>query len=606
MAVGLWFAGLSREASAAGLSVLIPLDGAIAATVTAILSGAAYAFTPKKHAFSVALGCYLLLAVTAFLIINGTGHMSSPFIAVWMLVAVFGGLFGIYALGPLLLLAIGYGAYLFSLNLLSVSRLTMFGLAFGLPIVISHFIWHQRKFSDNEKEKAMDALAQELDQVANKSEIVINAIADGVIAIDQKGIIQLINPAAQNIIGWDRQDALALDYRSIFKILSDKSEPLNDTLDPVQSCLRENKSIMADDYFLQTNSGKKINASIHVSPLNSESTGAIIVFRDITQEKADEREQAEFVSTASHEMRTPVAAIEGYLGLALNPQTAQIDAKARTYLEKAHESAQHLGRLFQDLLDVSRAEDGRLKVQPTVIDSVGYIRDIVTTFQAKAKDKSVSLIYKPETTSSHTTRVTPQLYALADQDHFREIVGNLVENAIKYTKAGDVTVDVTGDNEHVTVSVQDTGIGIPAEDITHLFQKFYRVDNTDTREIGGTGLGLYLCRRLAEAMNGRVYVKSDYGNGSTFFLEVPRVSAEDAAKFVQSADNPAAQTFPLSTGTQPAAPPVTSPSTSTTPTPAVAPAVAPTTPAAAPAIAPAPAPVTVAASTDATPPVAAT
>lgn len=588
--MGLWFASLSKDASAAGLTVLIPFDGAIAATVTAIVSGAAYAFTPKKHGFIVALTCYMLLAITSFLVINGSGHMNSPFIAVWMLVAVFGGLFGIFALGPLLVLSVIYGLYLYSANLLTIPKLTMFSLAFGLPIVISFFIWHQRKFSDNEKEKAMDALAQELDQVANKSEIVINAIADGVIAIDEKGIIQLINPAAQSIIGWDRQDALALDYRSILKLMNDKSEPLPEILDPILTCLRESKAIKSEDFSIQTNSGKKVNVSIHVSPLDSSGKGAIIVFRDITQEIADEREQAEFVSTASHEMRTPVAAIEGYLGLALNPQTAQIDAKARTYLEKAHESAQHLGRLFQDLLDVSRAEDGRLKVQPTVVDSVSYIRDIITTFQNKAKDKGVSLVYKPDTNATHTTRVTPQLYTLADPDHFREVTSNLIENAIKYTKAGDVTVDVTGDDEHVTVSVQDTGIGIPAEDIKHLFQKFYRVDNSDTREIGGTGLGLYLCRRLAEAMNGRVYVKSDYGNGSTFFLEVPRVSADDATKFVQSADNPAAQTFPLSTGKGEAAP---------APAPAAVAPAAPTpiaqpTPVA-PVLTPAPQPVAVSA-----------
>src|SRR5690606_7203888 len=109
-----------------------------------------------------------------------------------------------------------------------------------------------------------------------------------------------------------------------------------------------------------THSGKKLLISLVVSPVGQIGSGAIIVFRDITKEKAEEREQAEFISTASHEMRTPVASIEGYLGLTLNPATAQIDEKARDFITKAHESAQHLGRLFQGLLDVTKADDGRI------------------------------------------------------------------------------------------------------------------------------------------------------------------------------------------------------------------------------------------------------
>ena len=116
-----------------------------------------------------------------------------------------------------------------------------------------------------------------------------------------------------------------------------------------------------------------------------------MVFRDMTKEKSEEREQAEFISTASHEMRTPVASIEGYLGLALNPATATIDDKAREH-PKAQASAQHLGRLFQDLLDVSKAEDGRLSNNPTVLDTAAYISDIVEGLRPKALEKNLTLI----------------------------------------------------------------------------------------------------------------------------------------------------------------------------------------------------------------------
>ena len=112
----------------------------------------------------------------------------------------------------------------------------------------------------------------------------------------------------------------------------------------------------------------------------------------------------------------------------------------------------------------------------------------------------------------------------------------MIENAIKYTPSGEVVVNVTGDDKQISVSVKDSGIGIPAEDIPHLFQKFYRVDNSDTREIGGTGLGLYLSRRLAEAMSGNLRVESKYKEGSTFYLEIPRMSSSEAKQRLESAE----------------------------------------------------------------------
>ncbi|RWZ77998.1 MAG: HAMP domain-containing histidine kinase, partial [Candidatus Chaera renei] len=246
-----------------------------------------------------------------------------------------------------------------------------------------------------------------------------------------------------------------------------------------------------------------------------------------------------FISTASHEMRTPVATIEGYLGLALNPKTATIDDKAKEYLQKAKESVQHLGRLFQDLLDVSKAEDGRLNTNPVVVDIVAFTKEVTESFELSAKQKGLVLYFKPVSSSALETnrRLNPVYYALADQGQLREVLSNLIENAIKYTQTGSITVDIGGNDEAITVSVADTGIGIPPEDIPHLFQKFYRIDNSVTREIGGTGLGLYLCRRLVEAMRGRIWVKSEFGRGSTFYVQIPRLTHEEAMERLAQSGN---------------------------------------------------------------------
>ena len=162
--------------------------------------------------------------------------------------------------------------------------------------------------------------------------------------------------------------------------------------------------------------------------------------------------------------------------------------------------------------------------------------------------------------------ITPVLYVNVDNDHLREIVGNLVENAIKYTKEGSVTVDVTGDDAAVTISVEDSGLGIPKEDVPHLFQKFYRVDTTDTREIGGTGLGLYLCRRLTEAIGGKIWVESEYKRGSTFFVRLPRIDSVEAKRQIEAASLEVADETP-EISTEPT-PPIEPQPPSPQPTPA--------------------------------------
>lgn len=487
----------------------------------------------------------------------------------------------------------------------------------------------------DENNNRYNRLASQLSQVAGKSEVVINAITDGVLALDSQGVIELINPSAQKIIGWGKKDALSLNYKSVLKIVNDKNEEMKNLSDPIQKALSENKPVTDNNLFLVTNSGKNISVSLVISPVGQPGSGVIVAFRDITKEKAEERQQAEFISTASHEMRTPVASIEGYLGLALNPSTATIDAKAREFITKAHESSQHLGRLFQDLLDVSKADDGRMRSNPSIVDLVSFIGSVVEDLKPKADQKNLRLVFRPAISSDTETsarRMDPVYYVNVDNDHLREIMSNLIENAIKYTHSGDVTIDIDGTYTHAKVSIADTGIGIPPEDIPHLFQKFYRVDNSDTREIGGTGLGLYLCRRLVETMNGRLWVESEYKKGSTFFVELPRVNHEEAQALIEQAsieaektaqnaqhlENATAQvvaeesstyqdpsTQMISTGNQAVPAAYTQPAPSPSPTPAQTPpqppqaAAAPPTPAPTPI--PAPEPTTPVAPTPANP-----
>lgn len=521
------------------MELVVPLPALIGATAATLMTIVAYARPNAKSSDQLISLGYATILLTSLYTVISTGDVGSPFIALWLLVSIFAAIFGLSMLIPVAIATNVYLLYLYMYTDVSQSDLITYGIAFEIPLIVSFLIWRKgvqrADTTDRTDDTTFNALAKELSQVSNKSEIVINAIADGVVAIDGQGVVQLINPAAQRIIGWGKQDALRLDYRSVLQLFTAKNEEVAEGNDPIQKCLHTNETIETEDLQLATTSGKKLMLSLLVSPLGQIGSGAIIVFRDITAARAEERQQAEFISTASHEMRTPVAAIEGYIGLALNPQTATIDDKAKLYLSKAHESAQHLGRLFQDLLDISKADDGRLTNDPRVIDVISYVRDVTQSFNHMAATKGLILLYRPDTKNPSDAHVSPAFFVSADPDHIREVVGNLIENAIKYTKAGDVTVDVTGDDTRVEISISDTGIGIPQEDIGHLFQKFYRIDNTDTRVIGGTGLGLYLCRRLVETMGGRIWVTSTLGKGSTFHIELARMSNIEATKMIEAA-----------------------------------------------------------------------
>lgn len=359
---------------------------------------------------------------------------------------------------------------------------------------------------------------------------ILDAVDDGVLAVDSKGNILAINPAAEQITGWNGSDAAGLVFNSVLKITNNEGGEMIEISNPVNRVLQTGENFTTRDLFIKTQSGKIVPIFLAVNSIDSQNSGVVVVFRDISKELKENREQAEFISTASHEMRTPVASIEGYIGLALNPATATIDARAKSYLQKAHENTKHLGQLFQDLLDITKAEDGRLKNEPVVLDAIEFSRNIWEGLKPKAEAKGLNYIFEPDDHKTGEKTLTPVFFIHADRDHLHEILNNLFENAIKYTPSGMVSVNVTGDNNNVQISVKDSGIGIPAEDIPHLFQKFYRVDNSETREINGTGLGLFLSRKLTESIGGFLDVESEYKKGSTFTVKLPRITRENAEK----------------------------------------------------------------------------
>ena len=384
-------------------------------------------------------------------------------------------------------------------------------------------------------------LAENLRDEKQKSEIILNAIEDGVMLLDEQKTIQLFNPGAGSITGWAADEARGLDFHSVVKLVDDKEEPYDEKKNPINRAYREGATVRDNRAILISRSEKRVMLSLSVSPLLDEGKqvrGAVAIFRDVSQERQQEQQRAEFISTASHEMRTPVAAIEGYLALALNDKVSTIDMRARGYLEKAHSSTKHLGQLFQDLLTSAKAEDGRLTSHPALVEMGAYIEHLAQDlrFSAEKKGLPVELVIGSHSSgavggnASMTKTIRPLYYVYVDPDRMREVITNLFDNAVKYTAEGKISLGLTGNDSVVQIYIKDTGPGIPREDIGHLFQKFYRVDNSATRTIGGTGLGLFICRKIVELYNGKIWVESEIGQGSTFYINIPRLSTQKASE----------------------------------------------------------------------------
>lgn len=362
------------------------------------------------------------------------------------------------------------------------------------------------------------------------SELVLRSIRDGVIILDAAGNIALINPAACELFGVLRDEALGLNYASAVRLIDKQGSPVDDANNPIAIALNNHQYAETRDLSLITaGSNKSIPVSIIITPTGGPDNFLVITFHNITKELKEEQERSEFISTASHEMRTPVASIEGYLGLAMNPQTSTIDARAATYLEKAHEASQHLGRLFQDLLDTTQLDDGKAKIHLQPVEMTALVKDIADSQQPLIAAKGLHYHFG-DAESASGKRLDQLIYAEVDIDYLREIIYNIMDNAIKYTATGSITVNVTADNHNVVITITDTGLGIAREELPHIFQKFYRVDTSNTREIGGTGLGLYITKQRAEAMRGRVWAESELGHGSTFFVSLPRLSTNEYEK----------------------------------------------------------------------------
>ena len=344
----------------------------------------------------------------------------------------------------------------------------------------------------------------------------INSMADGVIATNELGRVVTYNAAALSIL--DRNTSMqGLSLEKVLPILDINNEPVD-----VSSLIHGTKIVtVSRDYRLRYESdGSIINLYLSISPVRlgygkDGHNGFVLVLRDITREKSLEEERDEFISVASHELRTPMAIAEGNISNAqfvVNRGGDLVQVKAA--LEAAHQQIIFLTGLINDLSTLSRAEGGRLAVEVEPINAHDLVMELVNDYKGQAQSKNLEL----------KSDLDPKLELLySSKLYVKEVLQNFITNSIKYTLQGSVTIGAHPQDDGILFAISDTGIGISKSDQEKIFNKFFRSEDYRTRQNSGTGLGLYVTAKLAKLLNADIKVSSQLNQGSVFSIYIPNI-----------------------------------------------------------------------------------
>ena len=343
--------------------------------------------------------------------------------------------------------------------------------------------------------------AADLEKAQSLSNEILERMSEGVLVVDQSLTPIMANGAARDLLGLG-DGALAprlsaAELVSLARRAVVGETPLEETFD-----LRSPRK-----------------TSIRAAASRLGQGGAVLVLRDVREEQQVHRIRRQFVTHASHELKTPIAGMQA-LAEAIVDASMDDPERAREFSQRLVSEADRLGRLVSDLLDLSRLEDpGTISNTLTNLSEVADAE--VQQELLRARSKGVRL----------SSAISPELYTRGDAAQLSLMIRNLLNNAIRYTpKDGEVSVSVSSKSEEAFVTVSDNGIGIPVRDQARVFERFYRVDEGRSRDQGGTGLGLAIVKHVADLHGGHVSVTSEFGEGSTFVVRLPLVSTEDLSR----------------------------------------------------------------------------
>lgn len=356
-----------------------------------------------------------------------------------------------------------------------------------------------------------------------KFQLAVEAATDQIVISDAEGIVLYANPVMEKITGYTREEALGKKAGSLWgKQMS--LEYYKNLWDVIKN---QKKSFIGEITNKRKN-GIKYQAMVNISPILDDAGEVrffVAIERDISKERQLEKMKDEFLNMASHELRTPMTAIKGFVSMILGGDYGKLDKNLEEPLTNIMMATNRLIDLVGDLLSVSRMQAGRLKIQLKNIEVNKIVKELVALLQPIAKDKEINL----KVTSKSNIKVQ------ADEVLLRQIINNLVGNALKFTEnGGNVTLKLQKKGDLIIGEVKDTGVGIAREDVDKLFGRFQQISGPSGGKPVGTGLGLYISREITRLMGGDLWlVKTELGKGSTFAFSLPLAGTAEAKQVAE-------------------------------------------------------------------------
>jgi len=361
-----------------------------------------------------------------------------------------------------------------------------------------------RKALMNILEDAEEA-RKKAEEERNQTLAIINNFVDGILVFDKNRKLSLINPQAENFFSVKGEDIIG---RSISEL---GTFP---TLKPLLNLVGEEiKGVFRKELSIK----ETLILEVTTIPMirEGEKIGSLVILHDITREKMIERMKSEFVSIAAHQLRTPLSAIKWTLKMILDGDLGEVPKEQREFLEKTYQSNERIINLINDLLNVSRIEEGRYLYKPILTDFIPILDSLIDSYKEEIKKKNLKLkLKKPQKLPK--VKVDVEKISLAIQ--------NLLENAIRYNKeSGEIEINLKEKGKEIEFSIRDTGIGIPKDQQNRVFTKFFRGYNAIKMETEGSGLGLFITKNIIEAHGGKIWFESEEGKGTTFYFTLPIV-----------------------------------------------------------------------------------
>lgn len=348
-----------------------------------------------------------------------------------------------------------------------------------------------------------------------ETDVLFASIGDGIVASDSNGKITRVNKAALSLLGYKESELLGSWAPATIVATYDDGSPIDMMDRPVTRAVMTGQTVTARTAYRRKD-GSLVPVAVTVSPViyHNKPTGAIEVFRDITHDIRSDKMKTEFISVASHQLRTPLSAINIYSRMLNDGMAGELNPDQLTFVDSILASVDRMNHLINTLLNITRIEAGGVNVKISTVELQDLASEILHETTPAAKKKSLRIV----------NRIDEETPAIdTDALLVREVFANLLSNAVKYTPAGgSITVTLASKQNALVFSVRDTGFGIPVSAQKHIFTKFFRADNILAEDVSGTGLGLYFTKTIAESLNGELWFESTESVGSTFYFSLPK------------------------------------------------------------------------------------